>query len=89
MVSNFILLGLFLVMAGLFVRMAAAAVYTAYQLSRGSEPDAPQAFYDNSTLANFYQGQSGPGNRTLQKHEMPEPGTPFALPAHTEGRRCV
>lgn len=89
MVSNFILLGLFLVMAALFVRMAAAAVYTAYQLSRDSEPDTPQAFYDKSALANLRQGQSGPGSRTLQKDEMPEQRTPFAFPAHPERRGCV
>ncbi len=89
MVSNFILIGLFFVMAALFVRMAAAAVYTAYQLSRGGEPEASQAFYDNSALAKLRQGQSVLGNRTLQKEEIPEQKTPFALPAHPERRGCV
>ncbi len=89
MVSNFILIGLFFVMAALFVRMAAAAVYTAYQLSRDSEPDMPQAFYDNSALAKLRQGQSVLGNRMLQKEEIPEQETPFALPAHLERRGCV
>ncbi len=89
MVSNYILLGLFLVMAALFVRMAAAAVYTAYQLSRDSEPDAPHAFYDNSALAKLRQGQPGLGNRTLQKQGIPEQITPFALPAHPERRGCA
>ncbi len=89
MLSNFILLGLFFVMAALLVRMAAAAVYTAYQLSRDSQPDAPQAFYDNSALAKLHRGQSGPRNRTLQKDKMPEQSPPFALPAHPERRGCA
>ena len=80
MPSDFLLIALFLVMTALFVRMAAAAVRIAYQLSHVREADAPQVFHDSAALAHFRPGRSGLSKRKPQKTEVPERGSLFPLP---------